>query len=98
MTWAVYMGDVPIMWAPFRGGERPRGGEAGPPGVWHGTRLTLHVGSIKLGSTTEEYSGTHRYWIKLMAQRQPRKEYVIHSLLESLRQTVEKKTKTNETG
>ena len=66
-------------------------------------RLTLHVGSIKLGSTTEEYSRTHQWqgegndWIKLMAQQQPRKEDVVHSLLVSMRQAVEEKTKTSET-
>ena len=32
-----------------------------------------------------------------MAQRQPRKEYVIHSLLASMRQAVEKKTESTGT-
>ena len=82
--WAIYEGDVPITLALrsiFWGGERPRGGEAGPPGAWLGTRLTLHVGSINLSSTACEGND----WIKLMAERQPCKENVIHSLLASSR-------------
>ena len=54
-----------------------------------------------LGSTTVEYSGTHRSHgndgIKLLAQQQFRKEDVNYSLLASMREAVEKKTKANET-
>ena len=42
------------------------------------------------------WGGEENDWIKLVAQRQPRKEDVIHSLLASMRQAVEKKTKANE--
>ena len=62
MIWAVsmrVMSQFCGLFFPFWGGVRPRGGEAEPPGAWHGTRQTLHVGSIMLGSTTEECSGTH---------------------------------------
>ena len=60
-TWAVYEGSQLCgLFDQFRCGEQPHGGEAGPPVAWHGTRLTLHDGSMKSGSTTEEYDGTHR--------------------------------------
>ena len=44
-----------------------------------------------------KWAGEGNDWIKLMAQQQPRKDDVIHSLLASMRQAVEKKTKANET-
>ena len=40
------------------------------------------------------WAGEGHDWIKLMAQNKPRKEHVIRSLLESLKQTVEKKAET----
>ena len=49
--------------------------------------ITYKGGSTKLVSTTGEGND----WIKLMAQRQPRKEDVIRSLLESMKQAVETK-------
>ena len=63
VTWAVYEGDVPTMGSSFNSGaENDRVVEkARPPGAWHGARQTLHDGSMKSGSTTEEYNGTHRW-------------------------------------
>ena len=55
--------------------------------------ITYKGGSTKLVSTTGEGND----WIKLMAQRQPRKEEVIRSLLESVKQAVEKKADSNGT-
>ena len=60
MTWAVYEVDVPTLRA-LRSIFGARGGEAEPLGAWRGTPVTLLVGSIKLDSTSEEYSGTHRW-------------------------------------
>ena len=58
MTWAVYDGDVPNYAGSsfhFGVGERSLGGETSPLVVWRGTPTTFR------GSTTEEYSGTHRW-------------------------------------
>ena len=106
MTWVVYevMSHLCGLFVPWRG-ERPRGGEAWLPVVWHGTLLTLHdvtrwkheVGfhnrGIQWDTPMARWAGEGNDWIKLMAQRQPRKEDVIHSLLASMRQAVDKKTK-----
>ena len=43
------------------------------------------------------WAGEGNDWIKFMAQRQLRKEDVIHSLLVSMRRAVEKKTESNGT-
>ena len=43
------------------------------------------------------WAGEGNDWIKLMAQRKPRKEDVVRSLLESMKQPVEKKTEPNGT-
>ena len=45
----------------FWSGERLHGGELDPHGVGRGTPPMSEDGSIKLGSTTEVYSGTHRW-------------------------------------
>ena len=45
----------------FEGVERLLGGEAVPLGVWRGIPTTCKGESTKLGSTTEGYSGTHRW-------------------------------------
>ena len=44
------------------------------------------------------WAGEGNDWIKIMVQRQPRKEDVTHSLLASMIQAVEKKTKANKSG
>ena len=84
---------------PFWVGERPRGGEAEPPEAGRGIPITYNGGSTKLGSTTpmETWAGEGNDWIKLMAQRQPRKEDVSRSLLESMKQAVEKKAESHGT-
>ena len=82
ITWAVYEGDVPIMRAlwPILGGKRPRDGEAGPPGAWHGTRLRSRVGSMKVGFHNRgiqwdppmaKWAGEGHDLTKLTAQRDP---------------------------
>ena len=73
--------------------------------VWRRTPATFKGGSTKFGFMTEEYSGTPMArWagegndcIELMAQRKPRKDDVIRSLLESIKQAVEKKADPNGT-
>ena len=50
-----------------------------------------------MGHTDGEGAGEGNVWIRVMAQRKPRKEDVIRSLLESMRQAVEKKTEPTRT-
>ena len=72
--------------------------------AWDPTNVTrwkhkvgFHNRGIRWDTPMARWGGEGNDWIMLLAQRQPRKEDVIHSLLASMRQTVEKKTKANET-
>ena len=92
------MSQLCRLFVPFWGGELPLGGEAEPLGEWRGTPTRCRGGSTNLGFITEEYNASEgNDWIKLMAQNKIRKENVIRSLLESMRQTVEKKAEPNGT-
>ena len=107
VTWAVYNGDVPIMLAlrSLFGVENDRLVEKLGILVYGvGPLTTFHGGSTRLVSTIGEYSGTHRWQggpakggigSSYTAQQIPRKEDAIRSLLESMKQAVEKKTEPN---
>ena len=107
MTWAACDGDVPIMLALRTVLEwrttawwrsRASWGMAWDPN--NVQRWKHKVGFHNRGvqrDTPMARAGEENGWIKLMAQRQPRKEDVIRSLLESMKQAVEKKTEHNGT-
>ena len=88
------------------GGELPLGGEAEPLGVWRGTpynvqrwkhKIEFHNRGVQWDTPMARWAGEENDWIKLLAQRKPRKEDVIRSLLESMKQAVEKKAQPNGT-
>ena len=109
MTWAVYEGDVPIMLAlfvPFWGGEQLLSGEA--EHLWgmawdpfyvqrRKHKVGFHNRGVQWDTPMARWAGEGNDWVKLLAQRQPRKEDVIRSLLESMKQAVEKKAESNGT-
>ena len=79
------------LFVPFWGGECPLG-------AWRGTPTTLKGGStVQWDTSLARWAGEGNDWIKLMAQQKPRKEDVVRSLLESLKQAVEKTTEPNGT-
>ena len=88
-----------LIWPTTRWRSRSAWGMAWDP--TYVTRWKHKVGfnnrEIQWDTPMARWAGERNDWIKLMAQQQLRKKDVIHSLLTSLRQTVEKKIKANET-
>ena len=109
MTWAVYEGDVSIMlalravlgWrttAWWR--SRASWGMAWDPFYmqrWK-HKVGFHNRGVQLDTPVARWAGEENGWIKLMAQRKPRKTIVIRSLFESLKEAVEKKAEPNTRG
>ena len=108
MSWPGYEGDVPLVRAlrSFLGWRTTAWwrSRASWSMAWDPTNVTrwkrkvgFHNRGIQWDTPMARWAGEGNDWIKLMAQRQPREEDVIHFLFASMRQAVEKKTKPNET-
>ena len=86
MTWAVYEGDVPrASWSMARD---PYNVQRWKHKVW------FHNRRVQWDTPMARWAGEGNDWKKLMAQRKPRKEDVIRSLLDSMKQAVEKEDRT----
>ena len=108
VTWADYEGDVPMMlalrsilgWrttAWWR--SRASWGTAWDP--YNVQRWKHEFGlrnrGVQWDTPRARWAGEGNAWIRLMAQKKPHKEDVVRSLLESMKQTVEKKAEPNGT-
>ena len=54
-------------------------------------KVGFHNRGVQRDTPMARWVGEGKYWIKLMMQLKPRREDVIRSLLESMKQAVEKK-------
>ena len=93
------MSQLCRFFVPIWVGERQRGGEVGRLGKWRGIPATFNGGSTKFGfhnrgvqwdAPMARWAGEGKDWIKLVAQLKPRREDVIRSLRESMKQVVAK--------
>ena len=108
MTWAVYDGDVPILLAlrsilEWRTTAWWRN-RASWGMAWDSSNVQrwkhkfgFHNRGVQWDTPMASWAGEGNNSIKLMAQFEPRKEDVIRSLLESMKQTAEKKAEPNGT-
>ena len=95
------------LFVPFWCGERPRGRKARLLGVWRGTynvqrwkhKVGFHNRGVQWVTSMARWAGEGNDWIKLMAQQKPRREDVVRSLLESMKQpVVENGTQRDQAG
>ena len=99
------MSQLCWLFVPFLGGELPLGGEACLLGYGEGPcnvqrckhKVGFHNRGAQWDTPMARWAGKGNDWIKFMAQRKPRMEDEIRSMLEFMKEAVEKKTEPNGT-